>query len=474
MATRAASPWVLGARSETGFVRTANEDRMGWTRTPFGDVYVISDGMGGYRGGALAAEVTLATLQQQLASVDPESPRFAADVQQAFAVANEAVREHRDPEDPATKDMGATGVALITTGKRFAVAHVGDSRAYLWRGGQLRQLTRDHSRVQVMMDSGLLTPEQALVHPDASVLDRAIGHKPTVQADVGEWLAIEPRDVLLLCSDGLCGYVPDHEIAAILKAGGTPQETTDRLVQCALGKGGEDNVTVQLVGYAPSRGSMLRRPFGRTPVIAATAAVTALIAGPFGYFASQHRGEMRISGPASTGTGVGASAVVAAPTARASSAAASAVSTWPPSLLSKTEAHPAASASGVLPTLPPGSAAARSQPPTEPATKAAPSGPKAPTVTKPMIPTKPVAKPKAKDHLPVISARAAHGAQPLASQPLSVPVESALRIDGAFAGSAPGTGVVTPSGVDQKPGASAANGASSKELEPATPPASVP
>lgn len=473
MAARAASPWVLGARSETGFVRAVNEDRMGWTRTPFGDVYVISDGMGGYRGGALAAEVTLATLQQQLASVDPESPRFSADVQQAFAVANEAVREHRDPEDPATKDMGATGVALITTGKRFAVAHVGDSRAYLWRGGQLRQLTRDHSRVQVMMDSGLLTPEQALVHPDASVLDRAIGHKPTVQADVGEWLAIEPRDVLLLCSDGLCGYVPDHEIAAILEAGGTPQETTDRLVQCALGKGGEDNVTVQLVGYAPSGGSMLRRPFGRTPVIAATAAVTALIAGPFGYFASQHRSETRISGSASTGTDVGAPAVVAAPTARASSA----VSTWPPSLLSKTEAHPAASASGVLPALPPESAAARSQLPIEPATKsapAAPSGPKAPTVTKPMIPTMPVAKPKAKDHLPVKGARAVHGAQPRASQPSSVPAEWALRIDGALAGSAPDTGVVTSPALDQKPGASAANGAPSKELEPATPPASVP
>ena len=85
------SPWVLGARSETGYVRSANEDRMGWTRTPYGDVFVVSDGMGGHLGGALAAEITLRTLQQQLALIPPASDRFADHVRQAFLAANRDV-----------------------------------------------------------------------------------------------------------------------------------------------------------------------------------------------------------------------------------------------------------------------------------------------------------------------------------------------------------------------------------------------
>ncbi len=279
---RSASPWILGARSETGYVRTANEDRMGWTRAPFGDVYVISDGMGGYRGGALAAELTIRVLQEQLIRATPDSREFPEQVREAFLAANRTVRERRDPADPETSDMGATGVALITSGRRFAVAHVGDSRGYLWRRGKLEQLTRDHSRVQAMVDNGLLTPEQAAAHPDASVLDRAIGHKPDVQVDVSEWRAVEAGDMLLLCSDGLCGYVRDEEIAAVLQAGGTPRELTDRLVGCALAKGGEDNVTVQLVGYALSR-RRAARAVGVLPASLAASALTATVLGTAGY-----------------------------------------------------------------------------------------------------------------------------------------------------------------------------------------------
>jgi len=264
----APSPWVLGARSETGYVRSVNEDRMGWTRTPYGDVFAVSDGMGGHLGGALAAEITVRTLQQQLALIPPASNRFGDHVRQAFLVANRDVFTKREANDPLTREMGATGVALVTSGARFIVAHVGDSRAYLWRGHQLRQLTRDHTRVQGMVDSGLLSAQQALTHPDASVLDRAIGHQATVDVDVTDWIDLEPSDMLLLCSDGLCGYMTDAEIAAILSAGGDPQACTNRLIEAALGKGGHDNVTVQLVRFAPSTMRTLNRALARPAFVA--------------------------------------------------------------------------------------------------------------------------------------------------------------------------------------------------------------
>jgi len=96
------------------------------------------------------------------------------------------------------------------------------------------------------------------VHPDASVLDRAVGHQPSVQADVSDWMAVDAGDRILLCSDGLCGYVSDEEIARVLSAAEDPQRATDRLIECALVKGGEDNVTVQLIGYQRSGGWLTR------------------------------------------------------------------------------------------------------------------------------------------------------------------------------------------------------------------------
>lgn len=246
------SPWVLGARSETGFVRTANEDRMAWTRTAYGDLFLVSDGMGGYRGGALAAEITVQVLQEKLALIPAGSERFSDLIHQAFQAANREVFDRRLVGDPETCDMGATGVALITDGRRVIAANVGDSRAYLWRRGTgLRRLTRDHSRVQSLIDAGLLTAEQAADHSEASVLDRAIGHQASVEVDVSDWIPMLPGDMLMLCSDGLCGYVGDDEIGSILSASRKPQEITDALIERALDKGGYDNITVQLLRYVP-------------------------------------------------------------------------------------------------------------------------------------------------------------------------------------------------------------------------------
>jgi protein phosphatase len=239
----------LGRTLGNGYVRPANEDRMGGMRTPFGHVYVVSDGMGGYRGGALAAELIVNSLRDQLGALSPASATFAEQVRQAFQLANQEVYQRRQAEDPDTRDMGATAVALITWGTKIMVGHAGDSRAYLWsKGSGLKRLTRDHTRVQKMVEAGLVTPEQAAVHPDASILDRAMGHQPTIDVDVSTWTTLKPGDMVLLCSDGLSGYVDDSEIATILRSTGDPSVLASKLVDCALMKGGADNVTVQLFG----------------------------------------------------------------------------------------------------------------------------------------------------------------------------------------------------------------------------------
>ena len=247
---------------------------MGWTRTAHGNAYVVSDGMGGYRGGALAAELTVRTLRDQLAALSANDASFDEQVRQAFVTANNAVYRKRRPDDPGTRDMGATAVALITEGERILVGHVGDSRAYLWRKrGGLQRLTRDHTRVRKMLDAGLITAEQAAAHPDASVLDRAIGHLPTVEVDVSGWMALRPGDMVLLCSDGLCGYVDDSEIDAILRSRGDPQNLVDRLVDCALQKGGEDNVTVQLVLFGGPASGWLSDLWASPAVLLALGAI---------------------------------------------------------------------------------------------------------------------------------------------------------------------------------------------------------
>jgi protein phosphatase len=222
---------------------------MSRVRAKLGDIYVVSDGMGGHRGGATAAEMTIQVLVKQLLDVDA-LPALESAIRDAFDAANQAVYAEGHSGKAETEGMGATAVVLLTAGARVMVAHVGDSRAYLYsRRGRLRRLTRDHSRVQRMIDDGMLSPSEAENHPDAGLLERAVGSKQTVQVEIQPWLRLTRGDRIVLCSDGLCGYATDDEIAEILAKDEKPQKTADQLVKLALEKGGEDNVTVQVLKY---------------------------------------------------------------------------------------------------------------------------------------------------------------------------------------------------------------------------------
>ncbi|WP_175425574.1 PP2C family protein-serine/threonine phosphatase [Trinickia violacea] len=278
-ATRGTNRWSVGQRSETGYVRTENQDRMSWVRTPVADVFIVLDGMGGHAGGGIAAELAVQVLQRHFETLTSLASVEAV-LRSAFADANAAVYARSHSGDPATRGMGTTAVVMLIAGWRLMLAHVGDSRAYLLtRSGALQRLTKDHSRIQRLVDTGLLTDAQAATHPDAGILERAIGHAPQVEVEVGQWLRVRAGETCLLCSDGLCGYIGDADIAAIMRSDRTPQELADELVRLALERGGADNVTVQVVRrdrvhvLAPWR--RLRARF--TPGAAAIAAPAALV-----------------------------------------------------------------------------------------------------------------------------------------------------------------------------------------------------
>jgi serine/threonine-protein phosphatase Stp1 len=231
------------ATSHPGLVRTANEDSF-CDRGADG-VWAVADGMGGHAhgdwaSGALAEALAAAALP---AGLEPA----AGAVADAIHAANARIRQEASRRGA---QMGSTVVALVVRDARFAVLWVGDSRAYLLRGGRLIQLSRDHTEVQEMVDRGLLRPDDARTHPRGHVLARAVGVRDALEVDaVAD--EVEPGDLFLLCSDGLTGEVADAEIAAVLagvEGGGTgKQAALDRLVALVLERGARDNVTAVIV-----------------------------------------------------------------------------------------------------------------------------------------------------------------------------------------------------------------------------------
>jgi protein phosphatase len=238
----------VGPKSHMGKVRSENQDRMSRFVSPLGEVFIVADGMGGHQGGGTAA---LMTTEGFLAHMSNTPPGLAVEdaLQDAATKINEQIFREANSGDPATEKMGSTVVLALVSGSQVRVAHAGDSRAYLFRNGQLRRLTKDHSAVQRMIDHNMLTEAEARDHPDASVILRAFGQKPEIELEISPPLTLQNGDGLLLCSDGLCGYVDDAEIVRTIGDYEDPQQVADALVELALAAGGEDNVTVQFLQF---------------------------------------------------------------------------------------------------------------------------------------------------------------------------------------------------------------------------------
>ena len=246
-------------------------------RVGLGQLHIVADGMGGHKGGALAAQMTIDGLRRDLDQAPPATP-VAHLLRQAFERTNQDVYRIAHSGDPETQGMGSTAVLLLISDRTAHIAHVGDSRAYLYRKGRLRRMTTDHTRAQRMVEAAILTPEQALDHPSASVLERAVGIKPAIEVDITRIHPVKKGDGILLCTDGLSGCVSDGEIEDILRGAPPIQEIPKRLIEIALRKGSKDNITVQYLQYGESK----RRSRGiasilRWAVVAAVAG--ALLAG---------------------------------------------------------------------------------------------------------------------------------------------------------------------------------------------------
>lgn len=226
----------FGSRTDVGHVRDHNEDSL----TVVPPLFAVADGMGGHEAGEVASELTIKTLEQ-LAPAHPD----AQALERAIEAANLNVLQ-APSQGIGREGMGTTLTAAMIEGERLLIAQVGDSRAYLLHQGELQQLTRDHSLMMDLIEAGQITPEEARVHPNRSVITRAIGSDPHMKPDIYE-LNISAGDRLLLCSDGLSTMLEDDEIQTIMRHTPSPQQCASDLVDAALQAGGYDNVTVVVV-----------------------------------------------------------------------------------------------------------------------------------------------------------------------------------------------------------------------------------
>jgi len=228
--------------SDPGLRRTSNQDRL-LAEAP---LFVVADGMGGSEGGEVAAALAIEVFREHGPLYSEKD--VVTGLRTLVAEANDRIFA-KARADSRYQGMGTTVVAALVHDDAVTLAHVGDSRAYLLRGGGLELLTDDHSYVAELLRLGALSPEEAEKHPRASVISRALGTREEVEADV-QTVEVRDQDVFLLCSDGLTRMVPESEIKAIAAAAGRLEEASERLIAAANEKGGEDNITVCLFRVA--------------------------------------------------------------------------------------------------------------------------------------------------------------------------------------------------------------------------------
>jgi len=243
--------WTGVGRTETGYVRSSNQDALALLNDC--GVWIVADGMSGHPAGDIAAQTAVSVATQRArerASWSREHPSAAAEFVADLATsANRRIHDLMQAK-PSLKGMGTTFVALAITPAPMPVAHtahLGDSRAYLYREGQLTQLTRDHSLVEKWVQRGLIDAATALTHPERHILTKGLGMGVDMKPELTE-TPITPHDLIVLCSDGLTKMVGDGAIASILfHAHGDPNRACNDLIEQALSRGGEDNVTVIVV-----------------------------------------------------------------------------------------------------------------------------------------------------------------------------------------------------------------------------------
>jgi serine/threonine protein phosphatase PrpC len=270
---------AAGAK-DRGQVREINEDEIFYRivqatdEEPVG-LFVVCDGMGGHAGGEFASRWAVETIRDELKDLFEASDRrktvklseeelealaagqpmptrklAAAEIEErirrAIGRANEVVRKIAQARPQEAGDTGTTVTMALVKGEMAYIANVGDSRTYLYRDGQLRPVTRDHSVVASLVQAGIIQPEEVYIHPQRNLIFRSLGAKPEVEVDLFRQ-ELQPGDRLLLCSDGLWEMVRDSQIAKIMEKAPNPKTTCQRLIDAANTNGGEDNISAIVV-----------------------------------------------------------------------------------------------------------------------------------------------------------------------------------------------------------------------------------
>ncbi|MGD0681642.1 MAG: protein phosphatase 2C domain-containing protein [Terracidiphilus sp.] len=245
-----AQPIILYAEEcDRGILREENQDTVLHVRIALGDLLMVADGIGGYAGGATASRMVVENFYAHLASLPEDYPVDNA-IRGAAARANAQILAAVLAPGSPYQHMGSTVVVAVVQQRAEGicawVGHVGDSRAYLLRAGRLHRLTTDHSAVQALLSRNMITPEEAKNHPDSSVLTRSLGHQPEVEIDI-EQHPLAMGDTLLLCSDGLWGFVSELDIERVADAPGlTLESSAHGLLELALAAGGHDNIGIEM------------------------------------------------------------------------------------------------------------------------------------------------------------------------------------------------------------------------------------
>lgn len=247
----------FASATDTGLARNNNEDSVVFDEAAL--LAVLADGMGGYNAGEVASDMATRFIRSefgrwlQAASEHVTDAEVCRAMGQCVESANRAIFEAANT-NPQYGGMGTTLAVAAFRGERLVMGHVGDSRAYRWRGGELTQITRDHSLLQEQLDAGLITPQQAAVSNHRNLVTRAVGVEDEVALETHVH-ALQPGDWVLLCSDGLSDMLRDEQIAAVLASHAELGAAARALIQAANKAGGRDNISVILVralGDVPS------------------------------------------------------------------------------------------------------------------------------------------------------------------------------------------------------------------------------
>jgi PPM family protein phosphatase len=247
--------------TDTGCVRENNEDAVGCWPHDDGILFAVADGLGGHNAGEFASSLALEVLAQELEAA-PRTWTVEKRLKRAVQEANLRIY-NKATTVPELRKMGTTLTASAVVGSTLVTAHVGDCRLYLLRGGNLTQLTKDHSWVWEQVQYGILTPEEARNHPRRNILSRCLGHELIVGIDVLT-MSMQPGDVLLQCSDGIHTLLAESEMLEFLNGGG-PDAACQSMVRRARDAGGHDNLSVQVASVISCSPDAQRRwwRFGR-------------------------------------------------------------------------------------------------------------------------------------------------------------------------------------------------------------------